>query len=91
MEPAERSNKRAGLIGLGLMFVWCSALLYWVELANEYATWKQIAGTAGAAVVSLSCLAVVLYTGRQDQRIAELERQLAAEREAAALMRNRVR
>ena len=86
-----RTSKSAGLIGLGFMFVWGCALLFWIDLANEYATWKKVVGTAGAALVSLSCLALALYTSRQERRAAELERQLAAEREASAMLRNQVR
>lgn len=91
MSAAPRTTKSAGLIGLGLLFVWGCALLFWVDLANEYATWKKVVGTMGAALVSLSCLALALYTSRQEQRAAELERQLAAEREATAMLRNEAR
>lgn len=86
-----RTSKSAGLIGLGLVFVWGCALLFWIDLASEYATWKKVMGTAGAALVSLSCLALALYSSRQEKRAAELERQLAAEREASAMLRNQVR
>lgn len=82
-----RSNNTAGLLGLGLLFVWGCALLFWVDLANQHATWKAVAGTAGAALVSLACVALLMYTGRQARRMAELERQLAAEREIAQSLR----
>ena len=86
-----RTSKSAALIGLGFMFVWGCALLFWVDLITAYPTWKKVVGTAGAGLVSLSCLALSLYTSRQEQRAAELERQLAAEREASAMLRNQVR
>jgi len=91
MTAAPRTNKSASFIGLGFIFVWGCALLFWVDLANQYATWKKVVGTIGAALVSLSCLALALYTGRQEQRAVELERQLAAEREALAMLRDQAR
>lgn len=88
---ASRTSKWAGLIGLGLMFVWGCALLFWIDFADGYATWKKAVGFVGAGLVSLSCLALFMYTSRQEQRAAELEQQLAAEREATAMLRNQVR
>lgn len=91
MNAAPRTSKSARLIGLGFMFVWGCALLFWIDLASEYDTWKKVMGTMGAGLVSIACLALSVYTSRQEHRAAELERQLAAEREASAMLRNQVR
>lgn len=86
-----RTSKWADLMGLGFLFVWACALLFWVDLLNEYATWKKVMGAAGGVLVSLSCLALALHTNRQQQRAAKLEKQLAVERELSAMLRGQAR
>lgn len=86
-----RTSKWAELMALGFFFVWVCALLFWVDLLNEYATWKKAMGAAGGVLVSLACLALAVHTNRQERRATELEQELAAERELSAMLRGQAR
>lgn len=82
-----RSKTIPGLIGLGHLFVWGCAVLFWIDLTSEFAAWKQVAGYVGAGLASLAGLAMAVYASTQEQRAASLEVQLKAEREAATAIR----
>lgn len=82
-------DRKIGLIGLGVMFMWCCALLPWIDLWNSSATLKQALGFFGAALVSLSGLAVLLYASHLEKRVGVLEGRLHAEKESAAFARQK--
>jgi hypothetical protein len=88
MSNDSHSLKRfAGWIGLGLLFMWSGALLFWIDLASEYGTWRKVLGYGGAAVTSLAGIAAALYASHLEKRAASLDAQLRAERDAAAFLR----
>jgi len=76
-------KKYAGLIGLGLMFMWGCAILYWVEWTNSYSTFENVIGTVGGMLVSASGLGIFLYTNDIESKLKEQEKQNAFNREQA--------
>lgn len=78
-------TKYAGFIGFGVLFMWCCALLFWIGMADSTQPLRQVIGYAGAVLVSLSGLAIFLYTHHLEVKVARLEDQLSAARESAAL------
>lgn len=61
-----------GLAGLGLMFMWASALYSWASLTSSSSTAIQTIGLVGAAITSLCGIVVSLYTDSLERKIADL-------------------
>jgi len=54
----------AGLIGLGFMYMWCCAVLYWVGSAVWF---------IGAGLVSVSGIAVFFYVNSLEEELKNIE------------------
>lgn len=68
-----KNNNYAGLIGLGLLYMWGCALITWMDLWNSTNTFSNILSFFGMAAVSISGLAVVFYTSALEKEIKELK------------------
>lgn len=63
----------AKLVGLGFMFAWGSALLYWVELADAPSRSKAAMGYIGMLVTSGGMVGMALYVGHLSEEIRRLK------------------
>jgi hypothetical protein len=76
---AEHRNKsRAGLIGLGLLYMWVCAAIAWIDLWNSSNPFANGFAFIGMAMVSVSGLAIVFYTSSLDEKVKKLEDRLDA-------------
>lgn len=78
MQSTNRTLFPAGLIGLGVLFMWCCALLFWLGMTDGHGTLRQVVGYAGAALVSLSGLSILLYASRLEKDVAHLNELVSA-------------
>lgn len=69
-------KKYTGLIGIGAMYAWACAIVLWVDWIKSDSLGAKAIGLLGAALVSLSMAAILIYASRQAARNAELERQI---------------
>lgn len=65
-------ERYAGLIGLGLMYLWCATLLVWVDWTQSEVIFVKIIGFAGAALASLSGIAAFLYVNGLESEVKDL-------------------
>jgi hypothetical protein len=65
-------ERYAGLIGLGLMYLWGATLIVWVDWAQSEVIFVKIVGFAGAALASLSGLSTFLYVSGLESEVKEL-------------------
>ena len=65
-------ERYAGLIGLGLMYLWGATLLVWVDWAQSEVIFVKIIGVAGAALASLSGVATFLYVNGLESEVKDL-------------------
>ncbi len=73
MEGSEIIPKRyAGLIGLGVLFMWASAIVAWSGLWMSDDTIAKLLGFLGSCLVSASGIAVFLYTSSLEERVNNL-------------------
>lgn len=71
-------QRYAGLIGLGLMYLWGTTLLVWGDWIQSDVLLVKCIGIMGALLASLSGLAIFLY-------VSDLETQLRSIKEKNAL------
>lgn len=64
-------ERYAGLIGFGLMYLWGSTLLAWVDWIQSYGIFEQIVGIAGVALASLSGIASFLYVNGLESEVKD--------------------
>jgi hypothetical protein len=65
----------AGIVGLGLTFVWLSAVFHWHYLAKDAGEgMSSMLYYAAMLLVSVGCMAVVLWMGFQDEALRERDR-----------------
>lgn len=65
----------AALAGAGLLFAWGSALVHWHHLADEAVSGAdRLVYTAMLVLVSVGCIAVVLWLGYQDETLRDRDR-----------------
>jgi hypothetical protein len=70
MENGEIIPKRyASLIGLGVMFMWASAIVAWSGLWTSDNLIAKTLGLLGACLVSVSGIAIFLYTSSLEERL----------------------
>ena len=62
----------AGLIGLGLLFMWGAALVSWIRLSQSPNGALMLIGFLGAATVSASGIAIVLYIADLESKVRKL-------------------
>ena len=55
--------------GLGLMFLWGTAYFPWIDLWQANNLFAKIIGIAGAMLVSLSGIAIAIYTNDVEMRL----------------------
>ena len=61
MQAMTRKLSPAGLIGLGVLFMWCCSLLFCLSVTDGQGTLRQVLGYAGAGLCcGLAALAVAL-------------------------------
>lgn len=65
-------ERYAGLIGLGLMYLWGATLLVWVDWTQSEVVFVKIVGFAGAALASLSGVATFLYVNGLESKVKDL-------------------
>ena len=65
-------ERYAGLIGLGLMYLWGATLIVWVNWTQSEVIFVKIVGIAGAALASLSGLSAFLYVNGLESEVKEL-------------------
>lgn len=78
-------KRYSGLVGLGVMIMWGSALLAWVDLWKSGHTTVKIAGLLGSCLVSASGIAIFLYTSSLEEEVNRLK-QRSDSNEAEARM-----
>lgn len=66
------SKRHAGSIGLGLMYLWGTTLIFWVDWVQSEVIFVKVAGIVGAALASLSGLATFLYANSLESEIKDL-------------------
>jgi hypothetical protein len=65
-------EKYAGLIGLGLMYLWAATLIVWVDWTQSSVIFVKIVGIAGAILASLSGVATFLYVNGLESEVKDL-------------------
>ncbi|TKB66209.1 MAG: hypothetical protein E8D52_17770 [Nitrospira sp.] len=65
-------ERYAGLIGLGLMYLWGATLLVWVGWIQSYGILEKIVGVTGVALASLSGIATFLYVNGLESEVKDL-------------------
>ena len=65
-------EKYAGLIGLGLMYLWGATLFVWVDWTQSSVIFVKVVGIAGAVLASLSGVAAFLYVNGLESEIKDL-------------------
>lgn len=65
-------KRYAGFIGLGLMYLWGSTLLVWIDWTQSEIIFNKIIGISGAALASLSGLATFLYVNGLESDVKDL-------------------
>ena len=65
-------ERYAGLIGLGLMYLWGATLIVWVDWTQSEVVFVKIVGIAAAALASLSGLSAFLYINGLESEVKEL-------------------
>ncbi len=78
MQSTTRTLSPAGLIGLGVLFMWCCALLFCLGMTDGQGTLRQLAGYAGAVLVSLSGISILLYASGLEKDVAHLKESVSA-------------
>lgn len=78
-------KRYAGLVGLGIMFMWGSGLLAWVDLWKSSPIAAKIAGLLGSCLISASGIAIFLYTSSLEEEANRLK-QRSDSNEAEARM-----
>ncbi len=61
------SNKYAAWVALGLMYMWGAVFFAWIDFWNSGQTWMRVLAFFGAALVSLSGIAIALYTSNLER------------------------
>lgn len=77
-------KRYAGLIGLGLMYLWGCAIIVWVDWTQSEVLFVKVVGIGGLALASLSGIAVFFY-------VNGLESQLKKEKENNKLYKEQVK
>lgn len=68
------SKRYAGLIGLGLMYLWGCAIIVWVDWTQSEVLFVKVVGIGGFALAFLSGIAIIFYvTGLESQLEKEKE------------------
>ena len=84
-------KRYAGLVGLGLMFMWGSALMTWMNLWESTSLLMKTLGLLGLALVTASGLAIAFYTNGIEQELKEAIEQSQRNAEAAREYRNQAK
>ena len=74
-------ERYAGIIGIGVMYLWGTASVTWVSWAQSEVLFMKIIGVAGALLASLCGIAIYLY-------VSGIESQLRVTREKIVLYEN---
>ena len=69
------TSKYSPLLGVGVVYVWLIALLFWLPWWQSTDTMRQILGFAGAALVALSCTASLICANRLEHMVKQLTSQ----------------
>lgn len=62
-------------VGVGLLFMWGSALIAWVDLWNSANLGAKALGFIGGCLVSASGIAIAIYTSALEQKLNSLQQQ----------------
>ena len=65
------SNKYAGWIGLGLLYMWGCAIVPWANFSNSYQLWIKVIAFLGAALLSASGVTVFLYVSNLEEKLRQ--------------------
>ena len=65
------TDKYAGWVGLGLLYMWGFATIPWANFSSSYQLWVKVISFLGAVLVSASGLAVLLYVGHLEERLRQ--------------------
>lgn len=63
-------KKYGSIVGIGLLYVWGCAILYWVESSS------QIIAGIGGSLVSFSMIAIFLYTNSLENELNKISRRV---------------
>ena len=66
------SERYAGLIGFGLMYLLGATLLVWVDWTQSDIIFEKIVGVAGAVLASLSGVGTFFYVNGLESEVKEL-------------------
>ena len=66
-------KRYAGWIGLGVMFMWGFALVFWADLLKSNNIVTKTLGLLGAGITSASGIAIFLYASSLEQEVARLK------------------
>ena len=66
-------ERYAGLVAFGIMYLWVSTILLWVEWTKSESNLLQIIGFAGAILASVSGLAIFFYTNGLESELKDLK------------------
>ncbi|MEO7861331.1 MAG: hypothetical protein ABIU05_12970 [Nitrospirales bacterium] len=66
-------KRYAGLVGLGLMYLWGATLLSWADWAQSEVVFSKVVGIAGMALASLSGIAAFLYVNGLESQVKRLQ------------------
>lgn len=66
-------QRYAGLVGLGLMYLWGATLLVWVDWIQSEVLFVKVFGIVGAALASLSGIAVFLYVSSLESQLKKIK------------------
>lgn len=85
-------QKHLGTIaGVGLMFIWGSACLPWVELTQSGSLTMKLVGMIGTALVSISGIAIAFYGNDTEQKLRRVGERNALNEVDAAFWREQAR
>lgn len=65
-------ERYAGLIGFGLIYLWCATALVWVDWMQSDVIFVKIVGAAGSALASLSGVATFFYINGLESEVKDL-------------------
>jgi hypothetical protein len=66
-------ERYAGLVGLGLMYLWMCALFFWLDLAESVDIFKKVIGYGGMALTSVCGIAAFFYTSDLESELKNLK------------------
>lgn len=67
------TSRYAGVIGLGIMYLWAATIFVWIDWIKSDTVAKSIVGIIGVLLASASGVSAFLYLAHLEARLKELE------------------